>query len=139
MKKTIRMNEIEFNRLINESVKRVLNEGYTQGDINGALQQWQQQGLQNIRQNNGGMKGYTINQVGNSFHDSIPLQNTFSNATFLLNKTQKFYQYIMNNDMQSAMTIFGDIQGLVENIYTNLEQYYQEQQNIQKVGGKQWQ
>lgn len=111
MKQTIRLTESELKNMITESVKRVLCEGYTQGDINNAFQQWQQQGLQQIR------NGYQNQQVRqNGGYNSLGHENAAYNASLLMSKANYLYQYLMKNDFQSASQMLQPISDLLETI-----------------------
>lgn len=123
MKRTIRLTESELKNMITESVKRVLCEGYTQGDINNAFQQWQQQGLQQIR------NGYQNQQVRqNGGYNSLGHENAAYNASLLMSKANYLYQYLMKNDFQSASQMLQPISDLLETIEADLQSHQRDQQ-----------
>jgi len=123
MKQTIKLTESELRNMITESVKRVLCEGYTQGDINNAFQQWQQQGLQQIR------NGYQNQQVRqNGGYNSLGHENAAYNASLLMSKANYLYQYLMKNDFQSASQMLQPISDLLETIEADLQSHQRDQQ-----------
>lgn len=122
-KRTIRLTESDLHRVIEESVKCVLNEGYTQSDINNTFQQWQQQGLQQIR------NGYQNQQVRqNGGYNSLGHESAAYNASALVSKANKLYQYLMKNDIQSASQMLQPISELLETIETNILSHQRDQQ-----------
>ena len=123
MKRTIRLTESDLHMVINECVQQVLNEGYNQENINNAFQQWQQQGLQQIR------NGYQNQQVRqNGGFMSIGHENATQYAATLASKSSQLYQYLMRNDFNSASQMLQPISELLETIESNLLSHQRDQQ-----------
>ena len=122
-KRIIRLTESDLHKIISESASRLLREEYTQGDINNAFQQWQQQGLQQIR------NGYQNQQVRqNGGFKSPGQQGATYHASALLSKANYLYQYLMRNDIQSASKMLQPISELLETIEADLQSHQRDQQ-----------
>ncbi len=123
MKRKVKLAESDLHKIVNESVKRVLCEGYTRGDVDNAFQRWQQQGLQGIR------NGYQKQQVRqNGEYDRLGHENTAYNASLLISKANYLYQYLMKNDFQSASQMLQPISVLLETIKADLQFHQRDQQ-----------
>lgn len=105
--KRININEKHLKQIVSESVKKVMNEQYTQGDINNAFQQWQQQGLNQIRNGQQGQQT-PVQSMGN--------ENAIYKSSALISKAKYLYQYLMNNDINSASQMLQPISDLLEGI-----------------------
>ena len=74
MKKMIKLTEDNLKKIVNDSVNKVIKEGYyTQGDIDNAFNRFQQQGLQQIRNGQYGSQ-YSGQQYGNKYGSQMGKQ-----------------------------------------------------------------
>ena len=112
MKKMIKLTEDNLKKIVNDSVNKVIKEGYyTQGDIDNAFNRFQQQGLQQIRNGQYGSQ-YSGQQYGNQMDGRYG--NQYGGLQYSRQYGEKTPREEVNYDL---------VEALLDKSYNLLEKY----------------